>query len=130
MQKDYGVIFKDFYLDAAREIDAAVPDPLIHEIIVIAFVDSDYAHDRVTRHSVTGLMILLGRTPIFFLSKRQGAIATSTYGAEFCAMHTAVEEVQTVWYMLQCLGVKITQASLICREKQGAVQNCTIPDSL
>ena len=62
--------------------------------------------------------------------KRQGAIATSTYGAEFCAMRTAVEEVQAVRYMLRCLGVKVKHASLICGDNKGVVQNCTIPDSL
>ena len=69
LQRDYGVIFKDFYPDAAEESDVAVPEPLIDEIQVTAFVDSDHAHDRVTRHSITGLVILLGRTSIFFLSK-------------------------------------------------------------
>ena len=64
------------------------------------------------------------------MSKRQGAIETSTYGAEFCAMRTAVEEVQSVRYMLRCLGVKVDTASLICGDNKGVVQNCTISDSL
>ena len=67
---------------------------------------------------------------MYFMSKRQGAIATSTYGAEFCAMRTAVEEVQAVRYMLCCLGVKIKHATLICGDNKGVIQNCTIPDSL
>ena len=45
-------------------------------------------------------------------------------------MRTATEEVQSVRYMLRCLGVRVTQASLICGDNQGVVQNCTIPDSL
>ena len=87
-------------------------------------------HDVVTRRSITGLLILVGRTPVFFMSKRQGAIETSTYGAEFCAMRTAVEEVQSVRYMLRCLGVKVKTASLICGGNKGVVQNCTNSESL
>ena len=67
---------------------------------------------------------------MYFMIKRQGAIATSTYGAEFCAMKTAVEEVQSIRYMLRCLGVKVKHASLICGDNMGVIQNCQFPDSL
>ena len=50
---------------------------------------------------------------MFFSSKRQGAIETSTYGVELCAMRTAVEEVQSVRYMLHCLGVEVRYASFV-----------------
>jgi len=116
------------YPDATEEIDK-VPKPLVAEMDITAFVDSDHAHDKVTRRSITGLLILVGSTPVYFSSKRQGAIATSTYGAEFCAMKTAVEEVQSVRYMLRCLGVEINHASLICGDNKGVIINCTVPDS-
>jgi hypothetical protein len=130
LDRDYTQIFKDFYPDAAEELDTRLPIPLIDELEVTTFVDSDHAHDKVTRRSITGLLITVGRTPVFFMSKRQGAIETSTYGAEFCAMRTAVEEVQAVRYMLRCLGVKVMHASLICGDNMGVIQNCTISDSL
>ena len=97
-----------------EEIDSKIPEPMIDELAITAFVDSDHAHDRVTMKSMTGLLILVGRTPVYFTCKHQGAIATSTYGAEFCAMRTTVEEVQAVRYMLRCLGVRVRTASLIC----------------
>ena len=103
---------------------------MIDELEITAFVNSDHAHDKLTRRSMTGLLILVGRTPVYFMSKRQGAIATSTYEAEFCAMRTAVEEVQSVRYTLRCLGVKVKHASLICGDNKGVIQNCTILDSL
>ena len=130
LEKDYVELFKDAYPDAAEEVDTKVPVPLIDEMEITCFVDSDHAHDRVTRRSITGIIIVVGRTPVFFSSKRQGAIETSTYGAEFCAMRSAVEEVQSVRYMLRCLGVKVSRASLICGDNMGVIQNCTIPDSL
>ena len=130
LEKDYTELFKDFYPDASEELDANLPIPLVDELEITTFADSDHAHDKVTRRSMTGLLILVGRTPVFFMSKRQGAIATSTYGAEFCAMRTATEEVISVRYMLRCLGVKVKHASLICGDNMGVIQNCTIPDSL
>lgn len=127
---DYTKEFDEFYPDAVEEIDRKLPKALIDELQITAMVDSDHAHDKVTRRSITGLIVLVGRTPVFFMSKRQGAIETSTYGAEFCAMRTAVEEVQAIRYMLRCLGVKVNTATLICGDNKGVVQNCTISDSL
>ena len=72
LNKDYTEIFKNFYPDAAEELDAKLPKTLVDELEITAFVDSDHAHDKSTRRSVTGLIILVGRTPVFFMSKRQG----------------------------------------------------------
>jgi hypothetical protein len=64
------------------------------------FADTDHAHDKVTRRSITGIMIFIGRTPVFYQSKQQGAIETSTYSAEFKGARTATEETIPVRYML------------------------------
>jgi len=56
------------YPDATEEIDCKVPKLLVGEMDITAFVDSDHAHDKVTRRSITGLLILVGSTPIYFLS--------------------------------------------------------------
>jgi hypothetical protein len=37
---------------------------------ITVFVDSDHAHDKITRRSVTGLIMFIGRTPVFFMSRR------------------------------------------------------------
>ena len=79
MNCDYSKLLSDFYPDSAEGIDSKVPSPLADELEATAFLDSDHAHDKVTRRSVTGLLILVGRTPVLFMSKKQGAIATSTY---------------------------------------------------
>ena len=63
-------------------------------------------------------------------SKQQGEIETSTYRVEFCAIQSTVEEVQSVRYMLCCLGVKVTRASLLCGDNLGVIQNCTMSKSL
>ena len=45
-------------------------------------------------------------------------------------MRTEIEEVQSVRYMLHCLGFKEKYASLICGYKRGVIQNSNILDSL
>ena len=118
------------YPDSFEEIDVNLPEALIDEMEITVFVDSDHAHDKVSRRSITGIIIFVGRTPVIYSSKRQGAIETSTYGAEFCAMKNAVEELIALRYMLRCLGVKVEHASLICGDNMGVIQNATISESL
>jgi hypothetical protein len=102
--------------------DTNLPKPLIDEIEITVFV--------VSRRSIMGLLIFVGRTPVLYTSKRQGAIKTSTYGAKFCGMKTTVEELIAVRYMLRCLGMKVKHASLICGDNLGVIQNATISESL
>ena len=45
-------------------------------------------------------------------------------------MRSAVEEVQSVRYMLRCLEVKAKHKSLVCGDNKGVIPNCTIPASL
>jgi hypothetical protein len=117
------------YPDAREEIDAKLPKALCDEIAITAFVDSDHAHDKITRRSITGIIILLGRTPVFYYSKRQGAVETSTYSAEFMAMRTAVEEIIAMRYMLRCLGVKVESATSLYGDNLGVIQNATLKES-
>ena len=70
-------------------------------------VYSDHAHDLATRRSITGLLGYVGSTPVTWISKRQGSIASSTYAAEFSALRTATEEAQNLRYMLRCLGCNV-----------------------
>ena len=128
--KDFTKELGDLYPNAAEELDANLPTPLVEEISITVFVDSDHAQDKVTRWSITGLITFLGRTPVFYLSKRQVAIETSTYGAKLCAMKTGVEETIAIRYMMRCLGVKVKIASLLCGDNLGVIQNSTIKASL
>jgi hypothetical protein len=127
---DYTKELGDQYPEAHKEIGKNAPNPLVEEMEITFFVDLDHAHDQATRKSITGIVIFAGQTPVFSFSKQQGALFTSTYGAELCAMKSAVEELIVVRYMLQCLGVKVLHASLICGDNLGLIQNCTIKDTL
>ena len=69
--KDFTKELGDLYPEAAEELNTNLPTPLVKEIIITVFVDSDHGHDKITRRSITGLIALLGRTPVFYLSKRQ-----------------------------------------------------------
>ena len=81
---------------AMEELNTRLLEPLFDEMTVTAFVDSNHAHDKIMRRLMMRLLIFIGRMPVSFLKKRQGAIKMSTYLAEFCAMRITVDEIATI----------------------------------
>jgi hypothetical protein len=121
--------FGDDYPDATEEVDQNLPEPFGEELQSSVFFDADHAHDLKTRRSITGLIVFVGSTPIHWLSKRQGAVASSTYAAEFLAMRTATEESMSLRYMLRCLGIPVRSPTRLFGDNLGVIQNASIPDS-
>ena len=127
---NYEILRPDFlrdYPNSKEELDPHFPSsfgPLPEQTFL---VDSDHGHDQVTRKSLTGLLGFVGSTPSTWFSRRQGCIASSTYAAEFSALHTVTEEAIAMRYMLQCLGCNIGGAgerpAKICCDNFSVIQN-------
>ena len=49
---------------------------------------------------------------------------------DFVETKIAVKEFTLLRYMLQCLGVSVTYASLVCGDNLGVIKNVTVKDSL
>jgi hypothetical protein len=69
------------------------------------YMDTDHAHDLVTRRSITGILMMLNNTPIRWVSKHQKTVETSTYGSGLVASRIATELILEVRFMLRSLGV-------------------------
>ena len=109
-EHDFKTLIPDFlkdYPDAKEELDPGFPPSFGPILETSILVDSDHAHDKKTHRSITGLLAFVGSTPVIWLSKRQGSIASSTYAAEFSGLCTATEEAQSLRYMLRCLGCNV-----------------------
>ena len=99
--------FTKYYPDAIEEMDPFFPsvsDPLLQTTFL---VDANHAHDLKTRRSITGLIGYVGSTQLLWFSKRQGSISLNTYSVEFSALHTVVDETQSLYYILRYLGCNI-----------------------
>jgi hypothetical protein len=99
------------------------------ELPVNIFVDADHAHDKVTGRSITGLLSIIGSTPATWAARRQSAVSTSTFSAEFLALRRAVEEAVTLRYHLRSMGIKVESATPIWVDNMGVVLNATNPAS-
>ena len=72
-------------------------------------------------------MIFINKAPIHWLSKRQATVETSTFGAEFCAMKTAVEMIEALRYKLRMFGVLLDGPASIFCDNEAVFKNTSIP---
>jgi len=126
IKPDFGNQYQDFI----EEIDDRLPIEKMKELAITIFCDSNHGHDKRTGKSITGIIVFVGRTPIYWCSKRQSSVQTSTFGAEFIALKKAVEEAVTTRYWLRSMGVKVSKPAIIYGDNLGAITNATVPGSM
>ena len=84
----YQADWTDFYRDSFEPIPEQIPEPLGESVEIHCFVDAPHASDKRSRKSHTGILIFLNRAPIFWYSKKQNNVESSTFGSEFVALKT------------------------------------------
>ena len=120
----------EFYPDAQEDIPPDMPEARGNEAKLICFADSDHARNKVTRRSVTGILLMINSTPITWVSKRQTTVEMSTYGSEMVAARIAVDLIMTMRYKLRMLGIKLEKTSTLLGDNMAVVLNTTIPSSV
>ena len=93
------------------------------------FEDADLAGDKRNRQSQTGISIFCNKAPIHWYSKRQPSVESSTFGAEFRALKTAVEMTDGLRYKLRMFGVPIDGPTSIFCNNEAVYKNTVIPES-
>ena len=74
-------------------------------------MDASLHHDLATGKAVTEALHFLNQTPIDAYTKRQSTVETATYGCEFVAARTAVDQIIDIRTTLRYLGVPIRDKS-------------------
>ncbi len=64
-------------------------------------------HDVLSGKLVTGAFHMANLTPIMWYSKKQATSETATYGAEFLATRTCMEQIVDLHYSFRYLGVPV-----------------------
>ena len=75
------------------------------------------------------MLLFVNRAPIVWYSKRQNTVETSTFGTEFLAMKTAVEQIEALRYKLRMFGVPLEGPTNIFCDNESVFKNTSIPDS-
>ena len=106
-----------------------LPPPKGHPVRTTTFTDANLMHDFTTGRSATGILHLLNQCPIDWFSKRQGQVETATYGSEFVAARTAVEQIMDLRFTLHAYGIPIDGPSWLFGDNQSVITSSTIPHS-
>ena len=121
--------WSEFYEDTEEDIPYDLPQSDGNFARLTTFVDADHARDKVTRRSVSGILMLINNTPISWISKRQKTVETSTYGSEMIAARIAVDEIIALRYKLRMLGVMLEEKSIMVGDNMLVVLSTTLPSS-
>ena len=82
-----------------------MPESRGHGFKIRAFVDSDHAGNDLTRHSRTGFLVFLNSAPMFWSTKKQTSVQTSTYSFEFFAMKEHCECLRGLRHKSSMMGM-------------------------
>jgi hypothetical protein len=117
------------HLDGHEELPPNMPEPRGQGFVISAKVDADHASDSVTRRSRTGFLVWINSCLVYFMSKKQTSVETSSFGAEFVAMKQCCEYLRGLRYKLRMMGIPVNGPCYICGDNQSVLANATEPGS-
>jgi hypothetical protein len=117
------------HVDGIEELPPNMPTPRGQGFVMRAKVDADHAADTVTRRSRTGFLVYLNCAPIYWFSKKQSSVESSSFGSEFVAMKQCCEYLRGLRYKLRMMGIPVVGPAYIQGDNQSVLANTTIPDS-
>ena len=123
-------IMAEIYPDSKDQLPPGMPDPRGESIQLTTFVDADFASNRITRRSQTGIIVFANMAPLNWASKRQNNVESSTFGAEFMALKMAIEMLEGIRYKLRMFGVPLDGPVRILCDNQSVIKNSTFPESV
>ena len=114
---------KSVYGNVTESVPQDVPFPLGKHVSLTHYVDANLMHDLTTGRSVTGILHFVNKTPIDWYSKKQATVETATYGSEFVAARTCVEQIIDLRTTLRYLGVPIRDKSYMFGDNKSVVDS-------
>ena len=112
-----------------EEIPSNMPESRGLGFVMRAKVDADHASDTMMRRSRTGFLVYLNCAPMYWWSKKQNSVESSSFGSEFIAMKQCCEYVRRLRYKLRMMGIPCEDPTFIFGDNQSVLANTTIPDS-
>ena len=110
-----------------EEIPIDAPTPLGNRVTLIHYFDANLMHDVLSGKSVTGCVHLANKTPIMWYSKKQATSETATYGAEYIAGRTCIEQIIDLRTTFRYLGIPIKDKSYVFGDNETMIQSSSFP---
>jgi hypothetical protein len=115
------------YAGAEEMMADDYPVPLGKPVIHADFVDANLYHNLVdAEKSVTGIMHIFNKTLMDWFSKKQATVETATYGSEFVATRTAIEQIIDLRNILRyILGVAVKGSTMMFGDNESQMPHST-----
>ena len=110
-------------------VPSDMPEPRGVGFVMSAYVDADHATDSMTWRSRTGFLVYLNKSPVYWLSKKQTAVETSSFGSEFTAMKACTEYLRGLRYKLRMMGIPCDSPAFVFGDNKSVLFNTSIPES-
>ena len=120
---------RSVYGNARQRMADDAPVPKGKPVLTTTFKDANLCHNLVTGRAVTGVLHFLNQTPVDWFSKKQETVETATYGSEFAAARTAIQQIAALRQALQYLGVPLRESSYLFGDDESVVKSGSIPHS-
>lgn len=112
-----------------KDIPSDAPPPLGKRVVLSHYYDASLMHDVLNGKAVTGVLHFYNKTPIDWYCKKQATAETATYGAEFSACRTCLEQIIDHRNYLRYLGIPVYKYSYIWGDNESQIQSAIIPHS-
>jgi hypothetical protein len=113
--------------DVKEIIPTDIPEPKGKYVTLSHYFDVNLYHDMVTGRSVTAILHFLNQTPIDWYSKKQATVETATFGSEFIAARTTIDQIVDLRTTLHYLGVPIQEKSYIFGDNKTVIDASSTP---
>jgi hypothetical protein len=97
------------YGDVKEIIRTDIPEPKGKYVTLSHYFDANLYHDMVTGRSVTAILHFLNQTPMDWYSKKQATVETATFGSEFIAARTTINQIVDLRMTLCYLSIPIRE---------------------
>lgn len=117
------------HIEGEEVLPPKMPEPRGLGFVMRAKVDADHASDTVTRRSRTGYLVFLNCALVYWYSKKQTSVESSSFGSEFIAMKQCCEYLRGLRYKLRMMGIPVEGPVYVYGDNQSVLANTTIPES-
>ena len=117
------------HLQGKEEVPPNMSEPRGLGFVMHTKVNLDHAADTTTCCSCTGFLVFLNCALVFWLSKKQTSVESSSFGLEFVVMKQCCEYLRGLFYKLRMMGIPCEGPAYIYGDNQSVLANTTIPDS-
>ena len=120
---------RSVYGNISEQLPENAPKPLGKPIVHTCYKDATLHHDLSNGKAVTGIIHFINQTPVDWTARKQPTVESATYGSEFVAARTAIQQITAIRTYLRYLGIPVKGETWLFGDNESVVTSSSIPHS-